>query len=180
MGKKVLIISSGLRAGSISEILAREAEKGAVDAGHNVEFLRLKDKSVQFCRGCLACQKTQKCVISDDMSVMVDKVKNADVLIFATPIYYYEMSGLMKTFLDRCNPLFVSDYKFRDVYLITSSYDQADDACERAAHGLEGWIVCFEKSRLAGVLNGGGLGDEKEALSHQELLQKAYQLGKNI
>ncbi len=180
MPKKVLIISSSLRQGSNSEILAREVEKGALNAGHNVEFLCLKDKNIQFCRGCLACQKTQKCVIRDDMNEMIGQVKNADVLVFATPVYYYEMSGQMKTFLDRCNPLYGGEYRFRDVYLLTTSYDDSPDVSERSTSGLEGWIICFDKSHLAGVLSGGGVNDPKEVSNHRELLDKAYQLGKNI
>ena len=123
--KNVLIISSSLRGGSNSEILAHEAERGAIEAGNVVEFINLKGKDIKFCIGCLACQKTGKCVQKDDMAEMIAKVQNADVLIFATPIYYYEMSGQLKTFLDRCNPLYPQDNKFKDVYLITSSYDDA-------------------------------------------------------
>ena len=85
--KKVLIISSSLRVGSNSEILAHEAEKGAIEAGNEVELITLKDKNIQFCRGCLACQKLGKCVIQDDMNTLIEKVQKADVLIFATPIY---------------------------------------------------------------------------------------------
>ena len=58
MSKKVLIISSSLRAGSNSEILARECEKGAKAAGHEVEFISLKGKEIKFCIGCLSCQRT--------------------------------------------------------------------------------------------------------------------------
>lgn len=177
--KKILIISSSLRGGSNSEILAHEAEKGAKDAGKEVEFLNLKGKDIKFCIGCLSCQETGKCVIKDDMAEMIRKVQNADVLIFATPIYYYELSGQLKTFLDRCNPLYAQNNQFRDVYLITSSYDDADTASDIAANGLQGWISCFEQSHLAGVLAGGGLNAPKDAAKNRELLQKAYELGKN-
>ena len=178
--KKVLIVSSSLRGGSNSEILAHEAEKGAKDAGHEVEFIGLKGKDIKFCIGCLACQNTRKCVQKDDMAEMIGKVQNADVLIFATPIYYYEMSGQLKTFLDRCNPLFGQDNKFKDVYLITTSYDDADSASDIAAKGLSGWRACFEQSRLAGVLAGGGVGAPKEASARDDLMKKAYELGKNV
>lgn len=178
--KNVLIVSSSLRGGSNSEILAFEAERGAKDAGNNVEFLSLKGKDIKFCIGCLACQKTGKCVQKDDMAEMIAKVQNADVLIFATPIYYYEMSGQLKTFLDRCNPLYGQDNKFKDVYLITSSYDDAKNASDIAANGLGGWVACFEQSRLAGVLVGGGLNEPKDATANEDLLHKAYELGKNI
>lgn len=180
MTKKILIVSSSLRGGSNSEILAHEAERGAIEAGNNVEFLSLKGKDIKFCIGCLACQKTGKCVQKDDMAEMIAKVQNADVLIFATPIYYYEMSGQLKTFLDRCNPLYGQDNKFKDVYLITSSYDDAKNASDIAANGLGGWIECFEQSRLAGVLAGGGLNEPKDAITNENLLQKAYELGKNV
>lgn len=178
--KKVLIISSSLRGGSNSEVLAHEAEKGAIDAGHEVEFLSLKGKNIKFCIGCLVCQKTYNCVQDDDMANIIEKVQNADVLIFATPIYYYELSGQLKTFLDRCNPLFPQKNKFNDVYLITSSYDDATTASDRAINGLKGWIECFEQSRFAGVLVGGGVNEPKDAVNRKDLLQKAYELGKNI
>ena len=178
--KNVLIVSSSLRGGSNSEILAHEVERGAKDAGNNVEFLSLKGKNIKFCIGCLACQKTGKCVQKDDMAEMIAKVQNADVLIFTTPIYYYEMSGQLKTFLDRCNPLYGQDNKFKDVYLITSSYDDAKNASDIAANGLGGWVACFEQSRLAGVLAGGGLNEPKDATANEDLLHKAYELGKNV
>ncbi len=104
--------------------------------------------------GCLACLKTQKCVIADDMIEIAEKVKNADVLIFATPIYYYELSGQLKTLLDRCNPLYTADYRFRDVYLLTTSAEEGEEPSRRAVSGLQGWIECFGKARYAGGLLG--------------------------
>ena len=63
---KVLVISTSLRAGSNSDILTQSLVKGAQDAGHEVGQISLKDKELKFCIGCLACQKTQKCVLNDD------------------------------------------------------------------------------------------------------------------
>ena len=177
---KVLVVSSSLRVGSNSEILAHEAEKGAKDAGHEVEFITLKDKNIQFCRGCFACQSLGKCVIKDDMNDLIEKVQNADVLIFATPIYYYEMCGQLKTFLDRCNPLFPKENRFKDVYLITTLHDDTSGMSDRAQAGLEGWIACFEQSRFAGMLDCGGVNDPKAAADDKDLLQKAYDLGANL
>ena len=58
--KNVLIISTSIRAGSNSEKLAHEFEKGAKEAGNAVKFISLKDKNIAFCRGCLACQKLHR------------------------------------------------------------------------------------------------------------------------
>lgn len=178
--KKVLIISTSLRKNSNSQYLAKEFERGTEDAGNKVEFISLTDKNIGFCHGCLACQKTQKCVIKDDAVEIAEKLKNADVLVFATPIYYYEMCGQMKTLLDRCNPLFPSDYAFRDVYLLATAADGDESAMDGAVKGLQGWITCFEKARLAGVVRGVGINDAGSASQHTELLKEVYALGKSV
>lgn len=118
MSKKVLVITSSLRANSNSDALADSFADGAKSSGNTVEVISLKDKSISFCRGCMACQKTQKCVIRDDAIEIAEKIKNSDVAVFATPVYYYELAGQLKTLLDRCNPIFSSNYAFRDVYLL--------------------------------------------------------------
>lgn len=180
MSKKVLVISSSLRQHSNSGLLAREAAKGAEAAGHDVEFLTLADKDIRFCTGCLVCQNTQKCVIHDDAAAIADKIGAADVLIFATPIYYYELCGQLKTLLDRCNPLYTADYRFRDVYLITASAEDTDDVADTAANGLKGWISCFPKASFKGLVSGGGLSNPSDAEHHSAIRQQAYHLGKNI
>lgn len=75
---------------------------------------------------------------------------DADVIAFATPIYYYEMSGQMKTLLDRANWLYSSDYRFTDIYLMTAAAEDDDFVPDRAESGLTGWIDCFVRARLAG------------------------------
>ena len=110
-------------------MLAREFARGAEQAGHNVELISLHDKTIGFCKGCLACQKTQRCVIHDDADAIVRKMKDAEVIAFATPIYFYEMCGQMKTLLDRSNPAYAADPAFRDVYLLATAADE--DAMRR-------------------------------------------------
>lgn len=110
MSKQVLIISTSLRKNSNSEALADAFAKGAQSAGNHVEQVTLRDKALAFCKGCLACQTTGNCVIKDDAVSITEKMCSADVIVFATPIYYYEMSGQMKTLLDRANPLICPFY----------------------------------------------------------------------
>ena len=95
MSKHVLVISTSLRKGN-SERLAQEFAKGAAAAGHQVEELTLRGKRLTFCTGCMACLEKGHCVIPDDAVEIAAKMKQADVIAFATPIYYYEMSGQMK------------------------------------------------------------------------------------
>ena len=180
MAKKVLIISTSLRNNANSEILAKETERGAKDAGNEVEFVTLKDKNIQFCKGCLACQKLKKCVISDDANAITEKMKNADVIVWATPIYYYEMSGQMKTLIDRANSLYATGHKFKEVYLITTSAEDSQGIIQTVINGLNGWIACLNDVKLCGFVEAGGLECANEAASNKELLEKAYNMGKNI
>ena len=178
--KKVLIISTSLRGGSNSEILAKECEKGAKDAGHDVEYISLKGKEIKYCIGCLTCQSKGSCVLKDDVFEIMEKVKNADVIVYATPIYYYEMSGQMKTLLDRLNPLYGSDYKFREVYMIATAAEEEKSTFDKAYNGLQGWVDCFEKAQLKGVVSGGGIGDANDAMNHVDIMKTAYDLGKSL
>ena len=177
---KVLVISTSLRSKSNSDILTERLIAGAKDAGHQVEHISLKGKHIRFCIGCLACQRTQRCVQQDDAAEIAVKVKNADTLVFATPIYYYEMSGQMKTLLDRMNPLYSSDYSFRRVYLLSTAAEDEATTPAKAVNGLQGWVDCFEKAEMAGSLFSGGLSDPGEAAGKEAALEEAYLFGKAL
>ena len=179
MRKKVLVISTSLRRHSNSHALAEEFAEGAKEAGHQVELISLIGRQIEYCVGCLSCQRTGQCVIEDDANLIAEKMLNADVICYATPIYYYEMAGQMKTLLDRMNPLFSADYKFRDVYMLSTAADDGPHVSDRAVNGLEGWIECFAKAELAGSLFAGGVTGPGEITNHPALA-KAYDMGKNI
>ncbi len=179
MSKNILIISTTPRKGGNSDVLAEAFADGAGSAGHVVEKICLYDKTINFCKGCLACQKTKRCVIRDDADIIEQKMLNADVIVFATPIYYYEMSGQMKTMLDRSNPLYVSDYSFKDIYLFATAADTDESAMDGAVKGLEGWISCFDGVRLAGVVKGLGA-DGIGTIQGNKAIDEAYEMGKNI
>ncbi len=179
MSKKVLIISTSPRKGSNSDALAESFARGAESAGNEVEKISLAGKKIEFCRGCFACQQTQRCVIRDDADRIEQKMEQTDVLVFATPIYYYEMSGQMKTMLDRGNPLYTTDYKFRDVYFLSAAAEDEDYVPQRAESGLQGWIDCFERARLAGSVFAGGVTGTGEMKDHPAM-QKAFDMGAKI
>lgn len=176
MSKKVLIISTSPRKKGNSQMLAKEFAKGAEDAGHSVEMVSLHDKKIGFCISCFVCQKTQRCVIHDDADVIAQKMMTAEVIVFATPVYFYQMSGQMKTLLDRTNPLYESDYNFRDIYLLATAAENEESAIDGTINGIQGWIDCFENSRLKGVVRGIGvfnIGD----IDGNPAIQESYELG---
>ena len=166
MSKNVLIITTSLRAKSNSDKLAEAFANGAKEAGNNVEVVSLKGMKIAFCRGCFACAKTGMCVIGDDANLVTEKIYNADVVVWATPIYYYEMCGQMKTMIDRANSLYPRDYKFREVYLLSVAAD-------------DGWVDCFEKAEFKGKVFAGGVNEPGDIEGHKAL-DEAYEMGKSV
>ena len=177
--KKIIVISTSLRHGSNSDMLAENFIEGAKAAGNEVEKVSLTDKNIQFCKGCMACQKLGHCVIKDDVNDIMAKVLKADVICWATPIYYYEMSGRMKSLIDRMNAMYEQDYQFRDIYLLTTAAEDEDETPKRAEMGLMGWIDCYPKSRLAGTLFCGGVNNAREIEGNPKL-REAYELGNRV
>lgn len=179
MSKKILVISTSPRKGGNSDTLADEFVRGAREAGHSVEKVTLYDKTIGYCKGCLTCQKTGSCVIHDDAGPIVQSMLTADVIAFATPIYYYGMCGQMKTLLDRSNPLFTADYAFREIYLLAAAAEEDKHTVDGAVTGLTGWVDCFEKARLAGTVFVGSVTAVGEIQGHPGL-KNAYVMGKIV
>lgn len=179
MPKNVLLVTASLRAGSNSDALAEAFARGAREAGHTVEVVSLKGKHIAFCQGCLACLRTGKCVLADDAVAIAEKVGRADVVAFASPVYYYGIAGQLKTLLDRCNALYDSDYAFRDIYLLASAAEAEKSAVEGSVKAIQGWVDCFEKASLAGTVFAGGVNAPGDIRNHPAL-EKAYAAGKAV
>lgn len=176
--KKIIVVTSSPRKGGNSEILAQKFAEGAVSAGNDVQFVAVRDIGLKFCTGCMYCQSHGKCVLGDGMNALYEKFENADVLVFATPVYYYAVCGQLKTLLDRLNPLYPRNNKFKDVYLLATAAEDEESAMDGAVKDIQGWIDCFDGVTLKGVLHGIGVTDMGE-INHTVFPEKAYELGKN-
>lgn len=154
MAKKVTVISTSIRPNSNSELLAKSFAEGAEAAGNEVTFITLKDKDIRFCRGCLSCHQTGKCIIQDDVAPIMDAVLQADVVVWATPIYYFEMSGQMKTLIDRMNPMYPKDYRFRDVYFLATAAARFPGVPSWRRPGR--WERKYRKKVVKSCFGGGG------------------------
>jgi hypothetical protein len=103
MTKKVLILSSSPRRNGNSDTLCNEFMRGAVESGHTVEKIFLRDKTIHYCTGCSTCSFLQKpCPQKDDAAEVIEKMVAADVIVLGTPVYFYAISAQMKTLIDRC------------------------------------------------------------------------------
>ncbi|MDO4345601.1 MAG: flavodoxin family protein [Eubacteriales bacterium] len=179
MSKKVLIISSSPRKKGNSETLAAAFAKGAQEAGNQVETVYLREKQYGFCKGCFACLKLGHCVLRDDAVEIAAKMHDADVLVFATPVYYYSVSGQLKTMLDRANPLYGTDYAFTKVYLLATAAEDEPETVEGTVKAVQGWVDCFERCELVDTVFAGGVNEAGEIAGHPAL-ERAYQVGNEI
>lgn len=181
MSKKIVVISSSPHKVSNSEILASEFMKGAKEAGHICEEIKLRDLKYNFCNGCLSCVKTLKCVQKDDISkVLIEKIRTCDIIVFATPVYYYAISGQLKTFIDRLNPIYCSDFKFKEIYLIATAAEDETRTFKGVKEDIKGFVDCYAGTKLKGTLFVGGLDDGGDVKSKKKALKDAYMLGKKV
>lgn len=174
--KHVLILSASPRKNGNSDILCHQFMRGAQDAGHKTELITLYDRHTEFCRACYACFKTGRCVLRDDMEEILDKMQQADVIVVATPTYFYSMNGKLKTVIDRFLPRW-QDLGGHDVYLIITGHD-----------GREGLKLVEEEltkiftglgNQVKGCIWGEGVWQKGE-VENTKTMDEAYQAGSHI
>ena len=181
MSKKVVIVSTTPRKNGNSEILATEFMKGAVDNGNDVRMIKVREMDLKFCKGCFSCQKTNKCVIKDDFTKeMLYDICKADVLVFATPVYYYESSGQLKTFIDRMKPLFNVKQNIHDIYIIATAAENEVRTFKGVKEDIKGYIDCYDDKKIKGTLFAGGVNNVGEVKTHKTYMKKAYDMGHKI
>lgn len=179
MSKKVLILSSSFRKNGNSDTLSNQFAKGAEEAGNKVEKIFINDFNINYCRGCGVCNTTHKCVIKDDMADILDKMVNADVIVMATPVYFYSMNGQMKTLIDRTVPRY-EEIRNKDFYFIVAAADTSHANMERTLEGFRGFTEdCLDGAKEKGIVYGTGawqMGDIKNSPAMQE----AYEMGRAV
>lgn len=175
--KNVLVLSSSPRENGNSDILCKQFALGAKESGHNVEVVRIPNKKIGYCIGCYACRNTGKCFQKDDMAELTEKVLKADVIVFATPVYFYTMSAQLKTFIDRLTPIY-EDVK-ADIYIMCTAWDPEVKNLQLTVESIRGLTKdCFEDCTEKGVIVVGDVGSKGEINGRIEL-QQAYEMGKN-
>ena len=175
---KILIISSSPRKAGNSEVLCERFAKDAAEAGHEAETLLLRNMSVAPCRACYACMETHTCAIQDDMKEIFQKLKAADVIVLASPVYFYSITAQMKAVIDRC----LVDHKClrnKKFYFIITAADQQHDAADGTLEALRGFLRCLPEAQEEGIIYGMGAWDKGDVYRHPAY-EQAYQAGKEI
>ena len=171
MKKRILILSSTPRRHGNSDRLCDEFLRGAQEAGHDVEKVFLKDKRIGYCTGCGVCYNGAKpCSQRDDAAEIVGKMVEADVIVLATPVYFYTMSAQMKTLIDRCCARY-TEMTDKEFYFIVTAADDSIPAMERTLEGFRGFLDCLDNPRECGVVYGVGAWNVGEIEGKQAVKQ---------
>lgn len=178
MAKRIVVVSASPRRGGNSDLLCDEFVRGAAEAGHEVEKVFLRDKRIDHCTACDACQGNGGgCVQQDDMAPILDAMISADVIVMATPVYFYTMNGQMKTLIDRTYARY-TEISGKEFYFIMTAAVKGKDLLERTLEGFRGFTSCLGRAREKGVIYGTGAwnaGDIKKS----PVMVQVFEMGKN-
>lgn len=187
----VLIVSSSPRRNGNSRLLAEAALDGAREAGHDAELVQLDDHLGHFLRDCRVCRdEAGRCTIDDGFEPLLrERVLPAEGIVFATPLYWYGVSGQLKTFLDRLfcyiaasepqSELFVRGLIGKRLALLIASEESYPGAALGVVHELQEYAR-YTHSPLVGVVQGIGnkRGDVRRDPS--DPLERARELGRRF
>lgn len=177
--KNILILSSSPRRGGNSDTLCNEFLRGVIDAGHSVEKIFIRDKTINYCTGCSTCSLHGKaCPQRDDMPEILDKMVAADVIVMATPVYFYTMSAQMKTLIDRCCGRY-TEMTGKQFYFIVVAAENAQAKMERTIDTFQGFLDCLEDATVKGVIYGLGVWHSGE-INSTPTMREAYEMGLSI
>ena len=178
MCKKVLVLSSSPRKGGNSDTLCDQFIKGAQESGNDVEKIYLRNKRINYCTGCGTCNLQKPCPQKDDAAEVIDKMVKADVIVLATPVYFYTMSAQMKTLIDRSCARY-TEISNKDFYFIATMAETEANRIERTFESLRGFTDSLEGPREKGTIAANGVWQKGE-VNDKPYMHQAYVMGKAI
>lgn len=179
MPKNVLILSGSPRKGGNSDLLCDAFGRGAEEMGHQVQKIRVATKKVHPCAGCYYCRDhAGKCAYQDDMAEILQQMIDADVLVLASPVYFYSIDAQLKAVIDRTVARWL-EVKDKEFYYIVTMADEEDVSAATTLACFRGYADCVEGAVEKGVLIAGGV-YEPGAVKETAFLQRAYEMGRGV
>ncbi len=179
MKKKILILSGSPRKGGNSDTLCDEFLRGAMESGHQVEKICVATKKVHPCIACYHCRETGgECVFKDDMAEILQKMIDADVLVLASPVYFYSIDAQLKAVIDRTVARWL-EVKNKEFYYIVTMADEELSSADTTLACFRGYADCVEGASEKGVIIGSGV-YEPGTVKQTAAMEKAYEMGRNV
>lgn len=178
MDKKVLILSGSPRKGGNSDILCNQFMQGVKEGGNEAEKIFLGDKTINYCIACETCRGTGKCVHEDDVAEILEKMIAADVIVMASPVYFYTLNAQIKTVIDRTVARY-TEITNKELYFIITAADTDISMLQRTVECFRGFADCLDNAQEKGIIYGIGawsMGD----IEGTKAVEEAYEIGKNV
>lgn len=173
------MLSASPRKGGNSDLLCDQFILGAKEADNQAEKIFLRDKEINYCLACDICKENDgDCEQNDDMAEILDKMIATDIIVMATPVYFYTMNGQMKTLIDRTYSRY-TEITDKEIYFILTAAVPRKEALERTIEGFRGFTFVLSGAKEMGIIYGTGawnIGDIKGT----KAMTEAYELGKSI
>ena len=145
----------------------------------NARTIKLVSLRVRhICRACYACKETGVCAIKDDMAEVLQKMINADVIVLASPVYFYSVDAQLKALIDRTVARWL-DVKDKEFYYIVTAADEEIQSAETTLNCFRGYADCVEGAKEKGIIYGIGV-YEKGEIKDTKAMAEAYEMGKNV
>lgn len=177
--KKVLLLAGSPRKNGNSAALCREFARGVAESGHHAEMIFLRDKKIGCCLACYHCKDSGGvCAIKDDMAEMLAKMNAVDVIVMASPVYFYSIDAQMKALIDRSVAQWLQ-IKNKEFYYIMTAAEDSDTVMDCTLECFRGFARCLEGSVERGVICGKGVYGAGEITS-MSVMREAYEMGLRV
>ncbi len=177
--KNILILSGSPRKGGNSDLLCDEFMRGAKEAGNNVTKINVASKKIAPCHACYFCREhSGECAYKDDMAEILQAMIDADVLVLASPVYFYSIDAQLKAVIDRTVARWL-EVKNKEFYYIVTMADEAHSSADTTLACFRGYADCVEGAVEKGVIIGSGV-YEPDKVKNTPAMKQAYEMGKNV
>lgn len=177
---KIVVLVGSMRKHGNTEILVSEFVKGSKENGNEVTIISVADYHIMPCTGCNACRKriNKDCVMKDDMQTIFPVLKEADIIVVASPVYFYGLSARLKAIIDRLHQPARSALKVKKLGLMLVAADTLPAVFDSIKLQYQLILDYFNLDNIGEVLAYGveAVGD----IIGKPVLQDAYQLGKEV
>jgi len=179
MSKSIVVLSGSPRKEGNTARLTDAFIEGAEAAGKEITLFRVAGLQIGGCRGCGHCFKNQGvCIQQDDMPPILDALRKADVLVLASPVYYWGVTAQLKLVIDRFYALLQVGMSVQCAALLMTCGDPSESAADPSI-AMFRQICAYQKWEEAGVIVASGLHDPGEIDGRAEL-EQAKRLGESM
>ncbi|MCD8372276.1 MAG: flavodoxin family protein [Clostridia bacterium] len=177
--KKVLILSGSPRIGGNSDILCDEFMHGVKISGNLATKINVAQKKINYCNACYYCRNHGgECIFNDDMAEILSAMIAADVIVLASPVYFYSINAQLKTVIDRTLARWL-EVKNKEFYYIITCADKDVKSAQTTLDCFRGFAACVQGAKEMGVIFGTGVYD-KGKITGTAAAKQAYEMGLKV